>query len=157
MLLLLAQALWSELFNYHFIQVYKTHVILDCGKSVPIVYALLTNKDKPLYKRMLTVLRNIVGENQPKSITCDFEAAFIAACRDIFDKAELNGCFFHFKQSMWRKVQECGLAAEYTSHDGRVRKLLKRPQVLAFISEEDVRVFELTFCDPTNIATTICF
>ena len=46
---------------------------------------------------------------------------------------------------MWRQVQACGLATEYASHDGRVRKLLKRPQVLEFIPEAEVRdkFFEL--------------
>ena len=126
-----------------FSQVYSIQALVE-GKSMPIVYALLTNKDKSLYTRVLEVLKGVL-KSPPKSITSDFEQAFIQACRDVFPKASLHGCYFHFKQSMWRHVQHCGLAGEYVKKDDRIRNLLKMPQVLAFVPEGEVkdRFFEL--------------
>ena len=73
----------------------------------------------------------------PKSITSDFEKAFINGCIKVFPKTTIYLCFFHFKQSMWRKISELGLSPLYLSN-GHIRRLLKLPQVLAFVPPEDV-------------------
>ncbi|CAF4434315.1 unnamed protein product [Rotaria socialis] len=42
-------------------------------------------------------------------ITCDYELATINAFRTVFPSVHVAGCFFHYSQSLWRKVQELGL------------------------------------------------
>ncbi|CAF3328587.1 unnamed protein product [Rotaria socialis] len=44
-----------------------------------------------------------------KRITCDYELATINAFRTVFPSVHVAGCFFHYSQSLWRKVQELGL------------------------------------------------
>ena len=92
------------------------------------------------YKQGQAVVHSVIRElvkSPPQSISSDFEQAFIQACRDIFPEATINRCYFHFRQSMWRNIQSSGLAAEYVKKD--VRDLLKIPQVLAFVPEQDVK------------------
>lgn len=62
--------------------------------------------------------------------------------RALFELAELHGCFFHFGQNVWRKVQEVGLQSEYANNADfalNIRLLL----ALAFVPVDDVvKAFE---------------
>lgn len=50
----------------------------------------------------------------------------------------VQGCYFHFKQSMWRKIQEVCLSVEYVKNTNVYKKLVM-PQCLAYLPPEDVR------------------
>ena len=43
----------------------------------------------------------------------DFELALIQATALNFLNASHKGCYYHFKQAIWRKVQSLGLVEEY--------------------------------------------
>ena len=45
----------------------------------------------------------------PTRITCDYELATVNSLRAIFHSAHICRCFFHYVQSLWRKIQELGL------------------------------------------------
>jgi len=104
-----------------FLQVYTIHCVVH-GRCLPMVYCLLPRKTAIIYEKMLR----------------DFELALIKAVRNVWPNVTIYLCFFHFKQSMWRKIQELGLAGSYKS-DESVRKLLKLPQILAFVPVADVQ------------------
>jgi hypothetical protein len=59
------------------------------------------------------------------------------ALRNVWSNVKIYLCFFHFKQSMWRKIQELGLAEAYKSNE-EIRKTLKLPQILAFVPISDL-------------------
>jgi hypothetical protein len=46
-------------------------------------------------------------------IQIDFEAAAFNAVRNCFPNAQVKGCFFHFGQAIWRRVQRLGLVSLY--------------------------------------------
>lgn len=49
-----------------------------------------------------------------KVISIDFEQAVIKAIQDVFEnEVAIQLCYFHLNQSIWRKVQELGLAIKY--------------------------------------------
>ena len=57
-------------------------------------------------------------------------------------ESEIWGCHFHFKQCCTKKINEVGLKKAYIKNP-LVRKLLKQPQVLAFVPPlEVVETFE---------------
>jgi len=59
-------------------------------------------------------IRQVTGENlRPRFAISDFEQALITAMETEFPMTRLRGCYFHFTQSLWRKVQELGLAGAY--------------------------------------------
>jgi len=50
------------------------------------------------------------------TIVSDFESSSIAAVKQQFPSARHVGCFFHFCQAVWRRIQELGLARRYKSN-----------------------------------------
>ncbi|CAF1096700.1 unnamed protein product, partial [Brachionus calyciflorus] len=76
--------------------------------------------DENIYVAFLKVLREHI-HSPPKSVTSDFELAFINACKRVFPESSIYGCFFHYEQAIWRKIQELA-------------------QVIAFVPVEDVKI-----------------
>ena len=48
----------------------------------------------------------------PEKVLTDFEMALINAFETKLPNIRTTGCYFHFCQSLWRKVQELGLAGK---------------------------------------------
>lgn len=48
------------------------------------------------------VLQHI--SQRPKSITIDYEKAVENVVKRKLPMTTVNGCFFHFKQSLWKKI-----------------------------------------------------
>ena len=96
---------------------------------------------KSSYVRNMLKVLNAKLEQPPLSITSDFERAFLNASAKIFNNVKHFGCFFHFKQAMWRKIQALSLVSAYKDN---AHLHLKMPQALAFLPINDVvPVFEL--------------
>ena len=47
----------------------------------------------------------IMGEKFPKKVILDFEIAVWKALKTVFPETKLQGCLFHFKQAIYRKIQ----------------------------------------------------
>ncbi|KAL8586094.1 hypothetical protein ACOMHN_065438 [Nucella lapillus] len=71
----------------------------------------------------------------PTIIQTDFEQAVLQACRIVFPQSSLRGCFFHFSQSIWRKVQNLGLTTAYRD-DPEVRDIVRLLAVLPIVPED---------------------
>ena len=68
--------------------------------AIPVLYALLPNKQKVTYSRLFTLIKECEPTVNPKSIVWDFEIAAFTAIKKIFPNIELKGCFFHLSQNM---------------------------------------------------------
>ncbi|CAF3096591.1 unnamed protein product, partial [Rotaria sp. Silwood2] len=103
-------------------------VYVICGFSegfmIPCVYSLTTRKDETAYTK---IFRHIIalGESRqgvcmnPTSLTCDFETAAIKAFKIIFPAARVKLCFFHFSQSLWRKIVDCSMSSYFIRSDDK--------------------------------------
>lgn len=118
-----------------FTQLYSIHGHVD-GKSVPLVFALLPGKTKKLYKKLMSVIKQ-GREMDPEIIISDFEQAFIGAAAEVFPNSEFHGCYFHYKQSIYRCVQHHGLQTRY-GQDVNFANSIKSLTALAFVPEEGV-------------------
>jgi len=67
----------------------------------------------------------------------DFEISTIQSIKQIFPNAEIYGCNFHFNQSLWRKVQNIGLASNYKD-DADIRLHVRMCSALAHIPIDDI-------------------
>ena len=67
----------------------------------------------------------------------DFELGLSNAIEKACPSTDLSYCFFHLCQSMWRNVQNKGLATEY-SENQEFRMLVKSICALAFVPVKDV-------------------
>ena len=47
----------------------------------------------------------------------DYEIAAINAFAQVFPNAEIKGCFFHFDQAIWRRIQAFGLQQRYQNDE----------------------------------------
>ena len=67
---------------------------------LPSIFALLPNKTEEIYIRLFKKILDLRPELNPTSIMLDYEQATINAVKKIFPQTEINGCFFHFCQSI---------------------------------------------------------
>jgi len=80
---------------------------------IPILYILTTNKSKKMYRNALEWIFKLSGRRiNPQTVTCDFELALINAIQGIFPFSKINGCLFHWKQAIWRKLLSLKLSNE---------------------------------------------
>lgn len=128
-----------------FFQLYTIHG-LKCNTTLPLVYALLPNKSEATYRRLLQELKNLQPNASPSTITTDFEQAMINAIAEEFPTATHHGCFFHFGQCIYRKIQEEGFQRRYET-DADFALQMRMLSSLAFVPVGDVVTAFDALCD----------
>lgn len=101
-------------------EVFMNKQIIVCFREnnvIPAVYALLPNKQSITYTRLLTELKNLQLGLNPETVMTDFEQAAMNSFSEEFPVSQQRGCFFHFNQSIWRKIQALGLQRRYETDD----------------------------------------
>ena len=68
----------------------------------------------------------------------DFEHVVIAAIQEIFPRTSSTGCFFYFKQCIWRKIQQISFVAAYEKENGTFTISARSLAALVFVPEQDV-------------------
>lgn len=120
-----------------FMQLYTIHIIVN-NTSVPLVYALLPDKREATYIRLFEVVKNLNASINPTGLMTDFERSSINAFGHVFPTAEKKGCFFHFAQCLWRKVQQHHLIAQLYQSSAEASVQIRMLLALAFVPPEDV-------------------
>ena len=75
----------------------------------------------------------------PDEIMTDFEFALVQSLELEFPGARIHGCYFHFSQCLWRKVQILGLVEEYKENTAN-RRFIQKSAAIAFNPLNFVRV-----------------
>ena len=96
-----------------FDQIYVIRAKLDTG-AISCVYAFLPGKEQVMYAELFQALQtefNRLGIAwNLTTVTCDYERGAYNALRQTFGgNLRVVGCFFHLKQSTFRKAVELGL------------------------------------------------
>jgi MULE transposase domain len=85
--------LYSQLFTLH---------SFEHGKLLPLVYCLMSSKERTAYVDIFQALKSQAEEINltlaPTTIISDFESGLIPAVRDEFPNAHHQGCHFHYTQ-----------------------------------------------------------
>ena len=115
---------------------FTIHAIVD-NSAIPMIYVLLTSKLEADYERIFTKLLELKASLAPTSILCDFEKAVQNAAHSTFPSAEIEGCFFHLGQCLWRKIQDLRLVQLF-GEDSAARLMMKSLSALAFLPCRDV-------------------
>ena len=71
---------------------YTIHALVN-SKCVPLVYSFLPRKTQVIYEKFLQIIAEKLSK-VPKSLTIDFELAFLNACMIIFPGVPMYLCFF---------------------------------------------------------------
>lgn len=117
-------------------QLYTIHV-MKYGEVFPALYILMCRKKEDTYSEMLREIKSLRPGLNPAYFLIDFEKAAISAFRKEFSHALVKGCFFHFTQSIYRKVQEVGLQSKYAD-DPEFAVRVRMLNALAFVPVNDV-------------------
>jgi hypothetical protein len=98
----------------------------------------MPNKSEETYKRAFEALKNLQKNLNPLTIMTDFELSAINAFKNSFPGIFNRGCFFHFTQSLWRKIQKIPeLEKEYLKDSNFAMNVRKFP-ALAFVPLIDI-------------------
>ncbi|KAL4083308.1 hypothetical protein QTP88_028637 [Uroleucon formosanum] len=110
-------------------QVSTRNLINEAVTTVPLVVAAQLPSQSLISR---TIRRRFEPNLNPSSFMIDFEQPFILAFKDVFPNAEIKGCFFHFQQCTWRKIQENGLQNMY-AEDAELSLQIRHLCALAFV------------------------
>lgn len=116
---------------------YTVHGIQN-NSVIPAVFALLPNKTEETYSRLFAQLKILEPQLAPTSIMTDFEQAAINAMRVQFPGVQHRGCFFHFCQCIWRKIQAAPGLQQMYANDPEVALKMRMLTALAFVPSADV-------------------
>ena len=95
-------------------QLYTIHTLISENKTVPLLYCVTSSKSQADYDLTFKFIKE--GRNvNVTSITVDFEKAAINSIKNNFPHVSICGCFFHFGQCLWRKIQTVGLQSWYNN------------------------------------------
>lgn len=107
------------------------------NSHVPLVYVLSSKKDAETFGTIFNEIKKLKPGLNPKHIMIDFEQATMREAGKAFPEAQIHGCFFHFSQCIWRKIQQCRLASKY-SEDAEFAMEMRYFASLAFLPSEKV-------------------
>ena len=85
--------------------------------AFPVVFALMSRKTRALYSAVFQKIKDLVPDFAPNSAMADFEEASVSAFKDVFGDINVTGCWFHYAQSIVKRVNKLGLRDAYTSSD----------------------------------------
>ena len=94
-------------------QLYTIHALLNETVTILLVYCIAKDKTELTYNQIFATLKEHNPSLNPASIMIDFERAAFNALTQNFPNAEIQGCFFHFGQAIWRHIQALGLQQRY--------------------------------------------
>ncbi|KAG0442123.1 hypothetical protein DMUE_0520, partial [Dictyocoela muelleri] len=98
-----------------FYQIYTIMGILN-NQNFPLMYFLIKKKSVCSYLKGFSFLRNNIKKN-PKLIIIDYEMASLSSLKQVFTESRVEGCFFHFSQIIYRKVQKTHLSILYKQNN----------------------------------------
>ncbi|CAF4145951.1 unnamed protein product, partial [Adineta steineri] len=123
-----------------FDQIFTIHC-LKFESAFPCVFAVLPDRKKSTYQELFKELKSIaisMGQIwQPEQIMSDFETSLMPAVSTEFPMCVHKGCYYHYSQCLYRRIQSSGLAVDYT-HDESLRSCCKKLMALPFLPVDEV-------------------
>ncbi|CAF0766649.1 unnamed protein product [Brachionus calyciflorus] len=108
--------------------------------TVPCAYILSAQKNESTYREVISVLKDLAMKLNltlnPKSIMADFEKASTNAMQFHFPSIVVKGCWFHFRQAIFRYAVRLGLKKHY--HKDNYRDFINLFGALSFLPLEKV-------------------
>jgi hypothetical protein len=95
-----------------------------------LVNVLMTGQLIGQYRQTLQVVKQNVRRTsrhrwRPHLVISDYEQSLIAAVETELPNARICGCYFHFGQHLWRRVQSLWLARDY-KQNRRLKKTIRK-------------------------------
>ena len=75
----------------------------------PAFVAIMKNRKQKSYQSLFQKIQELAPGFTPEFVISDFEKASRKSFKAVWPNAQLSGCYFHFSQSILRKVKQIGL------------------------------------------------
>ena len=104
---------------------------------MPIAFILMSNKSLNSYEKIFTDLIGLIEEYKNnvnfKNIRflCDFEKSLLKAIKVKFSDSKINGCYFHYIKSIWKKIRNFRLTKK--SNIDKSKKIVFALKLYPFI------------------------
>jgi hypothetical protein len=114
------------------------------GRVLSLVSCLMTGKTTGHYRKVFKVLKQSIRRIthhrfQPQKLICDFEQSLIIAANTELPTAHVTGCYFHYCQSLYRKIQELGLHQPFRT-DMQLQKAVRMILAIGYIPVAIIRM-----------------
>ena len=132
-----------------FYQLWSIHAFIqqkDTMKQVPLLFVLMSRRMKDNYINILEYLKRKLTRISVQCVVMDFEQAVWGAFRSVFPSINLRGCSFHWGQTVWRKIQDVGLAPAYRERRN-THKYLRELLCLLFLPHQHIQPLFKDFQD----------
>ena len=103
----------------------------------PAIHCLLTEKSQELYESLLLRIQNLLPQFHPDVSMSDWEIAARNAVKTIFNGIRLKGCWFHFTQRIWKRVQKENLTNTYKVNI-QFRNFVRYTMALPFLPPDSI-------------------
>ena len=104
---------------------------------LPVIHCILTSKSEELYTAILAKVHEFIPQLMPIHGMSVWEKGARNAVKKQFQGSYLRGCYFHYSQSIWRKVQKLGLSNVYHSNQ-KFRALIRAFMSLPFLPADQI-------------------
>jgi hypothetical protein len=92
-----------------------------------------------IYSHLIRAVFDLDLSFSAEMIMMDFKLTAVNSARSAFPNISIKGCLFHLNQSLWRKLQELGLSAQYRNPEGIViRNSIHQFMALTFMPENEI-------------------
>ena len=100
-------------------------IYAQCGpRFLPVFYVFMNHRNINLYEKVLTKIKFLVPNFRPRYAIGDFEKASKLAFERVFANIKMQGCFFHFKYALKRRLGKLNLKGVYRNNQ-TVNQLIK--------------------------------
>ena len=110
-------------------------------KLLPAIYVLSRRRTAQTYELVLAELKEYLSGNgnnlKASKIICDYENSLLATLQAAFPRTKIQGCYFHFCQCVYRKVQKLGLSQLYLK-SVNFKMLVRVLMALAFLPSGEI-------------------
>lgn len=106
---------------------------------VSVAYCLLVNKTQETYKALLQIVKQLVPDAIVKTAVMDFERGLLNAFGEVFPSVEIHGCYFHYCQAIWRRIQGLPQVLRKYASDHTFALHMRMLMALAYVPTDNVR------------------
>ena len=125
---------YREYFSIH--RKFRNRVI--CLVNVLMIGQLIGQYRQTLQVVKQNVRRISKHRWRPHLVISDYEQSLIAAVNAELPNVRISGCYFHFGQNLWRRVQFLGLARDH-AQNRRLKKTIRKVIAIGYLSIALVR------------------
>ena len=110
------------------------------GENIfPGMTIFMKGKKQKWYEAAFRKVKEIIPNFDPKEGNGDFEKGLRNAAQKIFSSLRLRGCFFHYNQAIFKKVQKLGFQRKYAKSE-QFRRWVKLLMHVPLLPSDLIRV-----------------